>query len=198
MSLFRHKIKIRREDQGDNRLIILDYHRAGSPQDFLIDILRAFVGQNRSIAVIDTELSYNEPKSSENTKELYRYLEEQKLLYKDVIVVSDYQGRYMGIPITTDQIKSKFYKIAILLTQEDILPFLEMNKYNTHYYIGLNSEYPLELLQSFQMAKGEMDTLEAASNYHLYVDYYLSKLRILHRKELTEEAERLLLQFYAM
>ena len=198
MSLFRNKVKVSRDNQGENCLVFLDYRKVCSPLDFLSDILKDFIGLSKCIAIIDSGLSYNEAKASDHLKKLYQYLEEQKLTYTSVENISDYQRRYMGIPITSEHTKKKHHRIGILLTQEDILPLLKVNKLNTHYYIGLNSENPIGLLHSFQMAKGEVNILEASSDYQLYVDHYLSRLRIMHRKELTDEVEGILQRYEAL
>lgn len=190
MGLFRNKvIKIREEENEVNKKIAyIDYHKLKPPTDFLSGIIQDLIGNNQCFGIVDTSLAYHEMNIADTREKLHQLLEKQNIKYREIEIKSDYTTRLMGVPIKHDNKKSISYKIGMLLTSSDIVSLLSGNKLNVQFFIGRKDDNQIseELLHRFETARGDMEIIEDSFALQVYVDNFLSILRISYIKDNAE------------
>lgn len=195
MGLTRNKISVRREERGDQRVAFIDFYKAASKTEFKSGFLKDFIGDNLCFAFIDSSLAYQETDVNKSIEELYQYLDRQAFNYRRVMTTEDYTANILGIQIKSYNKKRAYHKIGIIISSKHAENLLSVNKFNITLYMRSNQADqadPEEILNRFQAAHGEMETLEDYFDLQLYLDDFMSVVKLTYPKEYADVAEQLI------
>lgn len=192
MGLTKKKIRIRREDQGDQRAVYIDFYKVASKIELISGLLKDIIGDKHCLAVIDSSLSYSIKDVKKSTEELYQLLNQQAISYRSIMVKNDLTTNVLGIQIKSNSKRMVHHKIGFIMSIEDIVPLLSINQFNIFFYLQSDSIDPEEVLNRFQSVHGDLETMEECFDMQLYLDNYMRILKLVYPKNYDTHVEQLI------
>lgn len=191
-SFHRKKINVRKQEQGDRAVIYLDLFRANAKSELKYEIIRDILEDKLCLAVIDSKLAYKRGDLTERLEVLYQFLEQKSYSYRKVVLTEEYAANVLGIQIRLQDKKVAHHIVGIVLSAEKLQDFLAFNKLNVSLYPADYPADPEELLDCFQAARGDTDMIKEDYRLRLFLDEFMSVLRLDYPKSLAESIDQLL------
>jgi len=194
MGIFnKNKITIKKEIEENNTKIYVDYHKLKNPNEYKFSLIKDLIGENHSIMVIDTQLTYTDKgiNIENKVKVLIEFLNEHSISYQKITTKSDNNFTMLGIPMKLNKTsKVSNYIIGFVVSSDDIKKLESIiDNFNAIFYIVLEDSSIDELLNVFNTAKGDMEELSNRYPFNIYNDNFFYKSRICIAEEKTEDIE---------
>ncbi|MCM8709882.1 hypothetical protein M2651_02445 [Clostridium sp. SYSU_GA19001] len=180
----RDKLKVRSEFTDDEVKFYIDYNNIKN-EDFTVKLLKEMISGKTCFVIVDTKLTYKEPKKDYDVilDELITEIEALSIKYKKIVVKTDEDMKIFGMPMRIDSKKKhKEYILGFIIDLAELKQIKHiLNIFNVYYYL-YNSEYCKEdLLDKLQRDYDK--ELSDELKYEIFDCNFNKHLAILGRSE---------------
>ena len=183
MNFFKKDIlKVKSKVGEDGVSFYINYFKLKRLDDFKILLLKEMLGNNKCLAIINTEMKYY--KDSKNNKkesdELTGVFDKVGIKYKKIEFKKTQDLVILGAVIkSNDKGSYKEYIIGFIIEAEKLESITSIiNNYNINYYVNYSQCSDDELLCEFQSKYNDEEELRASNNLNIFNDNFVKSITI--------------------